>query len=173
MASHIVLPSIKKCWEVPFNGWPRVWKLEAIGGMEPTLDGDYAKYLRDNVAQFSTNRIFGRFRLDSRAFQLLNVRFLVTRSPSTIDHPDWDLVYDSYFRIYEYRKFTPRFRVVGNEERIRHHRCTWLGKLAMSGSSRLLPRGMDIGSSCRNAGIRGGTRRSTGSPCRSSRPKRD
>ena len=98
-----------------FNGWPRVWKLEAIGGMEPTLDGDYAKYLRDNVAQFSTNRIFGRFRLDSRAFQLLNVRFLVTRSPSTIDHPDWDLVYDSFFRIYEYRKFTPRFRVVGNE----------------------------------------------------------
>ena len=38
--------------EGPFNGWPRVWKLEAIGGMEPTLDGDYAKYLRDNVARF-------------------------------------------------------------------------------------------------------------------------
>ena len=98
-----------------FNGWPRVWKLEAVGGMEPTLDGDYAKYLRDNVAKFSTNRIFGRFRLNSPAFQLLNVRYLVTRSPRTIDHPDWDLTYDSYFRVYEYRKFTPRFRVLGNE----------------------------------------------------------
>ncbi len=58
----------------------------------------------------------GTFDWTSRAFQLLNVRFLVTRSPSTIDHPDWDLVHDSYFRIYEYRKFTPRVRVLGNED---------------------------------------------------------
>jgi hypothetical protein len=99
----------------PFNSWWRVWRLDSIGGLEATLDRDYAQYLMDNMAAWRTDRTFGRFRPDSPAFQALNVRFILTASPRTIEHPDWALVFDNYWRIYEYRLFTPRFRVLGDD----------------------------------------------------------
>jgi len=95
----------------PFNSAFRIWKLESINGMESAVDGEYLKYMQKNLAKWQGDRIFGDYRLDSQAFRVFNVRFLLTTTQRIVQNPDWVLKYDNYYRIYEYRHFTPRFQI--------------------------------------------------------------
>lgn len=97
----------------PWNGAWRVWKIETINGFEPNLELIYGDYLTDGFAAWSTNRTFGRLDPSSPKFDALNVRYAVMTEANArgfANHPDWHLVHDSYYRVFERGNVTPRFR---------------------------------------------------------------
>lgn len=92
-----------------------VWRIETINGSDPTLDASYYKYLTGGLARWSTNRSFGEFDPSSERFDDLNVRYYLTtpngKPEEFAANPNWQLVYDNFFKVFERKRFVPRFRL--------------------------------------------------------------
>jgi hypothetical protein len=95
----------------PFNTGFRVFKIDSVNGLEPNLDFNYRAYLLNDFAKFYTDRTFGDFNLESNKFSELNVKYYITRSKDYILNPNFRLIFDGEFKIFEYLNFAPRFRM--------------------------------------------------------------
>ncbi len=96
----------------PWNSAFRVWGLESINGFDPLVNKYYLDFLSRNGMTWRTNRTFHLGNLDSDAFRFLNVKYYLTTRDITPPHPDFEKIVDTWYRVYRYRKFTPRYVVL-------------------------------------------------------------
>lgn len=98
-----------------WNGLQRILKLESIGGFETDISDEYHKYLTDDFADWSTNRLFGKFKPNSIKFDELNIKYLVLRNDDETDYTkslDWMKIYENNgISILEYKNFKSRFQL--------------------------------------------------------------
>ncbi|RPI23219.1 MAG: hypothetical protein EHM61_20265 [Acidobacteria bacterium] len=93
----------------PWNSAFRVWGLESINGFDPLVNKHYLDFLQKNGLTWRTNRTFHLGDFDAPAFRFLNAKYYLTTQEMTPTHPDFEKVVDGWYRVYRYRKFTPRF----------------------------------------------------------------
>lgn len=98
----------------PWNGYWPVWRIESINGFDPFLPAAYFNEIKTHLATWHTDRLFNPGRLDDPLFELLNVRYLLT--DRILESRRWKLaMVDGRYRLYEYDRFTPRYRLVPND----------------------------------------------------------
>ena len=100
----------------PWNSAFRVWGLESINGFDPLVNKYYLDYVSRNGMTWRTNRTFHLGNLDSDAFRFLNVKYYLTTRDLTPPHPDFEKILDTWYRVYRYRKFTPRYLALSGTE---------------------------------------------------------
>ena len=93
-----------------FNGMWRVWRVESINGFEPQLSEKYWRTLSEGLSTWSEPRIFNPGKLDSSWYGLLNIRYYLT--DEKLDHPDWELTTNGFFKLYRRKEFHPRYALV-------------------------------------------------------------
>jgi len=101
----------------PWNSGFRVWGLESINGFDPLISRQYVDFLKQHGLTWKTNRTFHLGDYDSEVgFRLLNVKYYLTIREITPPHPDFEKVMDGWYRVYRYRKFTPRYLLLPEVE---------------------------------------------------------
>ncbi len=100
---------------------PMLYGLYDTGGYDSVILERYARYVETIEPQRAlwSNQIVG-FQdpdsLDSPLLPLLNIRYLLADSRTTLDHPDWELVFTEGANVYRTRREHPRAFMVHQVE---------------------------------------------------------
>lgn len=98
----------------PWNGGWRIWKIETIGGFEPSRSQKYFNIVTRELSDWHTNRLFNIANFDSTLLNILNVKYYVSTNmhPPKNLPPQWHCIYNYKYCIYENKNFHPRYAIV-------------------------------------------------------------